>query len=294
MNKQDLIIPNDYTEVTKIGDIQKLLVSLMKEIHDICESHEIIYNVFGGTMLGVVRHQGIIPWDDDIDITMPRPDYEKFIKLVRSSLSDKYCVYTYPDEGYAYPFAKFCYKNTILVENLKPKYRKSKLYIDIFPIDGYPRKNEKGFFRYYARLNYKRGKVVCNSKEKEVGLFSFAKYSLRKVEEKWYCLWGAQYYIGRIISYVKKNSYTSSEYILCQGGGWNEKGKLKKEVYLNRKLYDFDGIKVFGIVDYHEHLTMMYGDYMQLPPSEKRISNHDYQLYVKNDLINNVLGETEK
>ena len=70
-----------------------------------------------------------------------------------------------------------------------------------------------------------------------------------------------------------------------QGAGWNEKGKLLKETFLNRRLYDFDGIQVWGITDYDEHLKRLYGDYMTPPPEEKQVSNHSYKLYVKKEYL---------
>lgn len=295
MQNRECIIPDDYVEVTKTPEIQKLLLFLIKKIHEICDEHNIIYNVFGGTMLGAVRHHGMIPWDDDIDITMPRPDYDRFIEIVRNSYSDKYCVYVYPDKGYAYPFAKFSHNNTILIENLKPEYRQIKLYVDIFPVDGYPQYNESVFFNTLKKLKYKRSRVVCNSRQRQSGIWDFIKFSIRRTEEYLISLHISNYYIGKEVSTVMKNRYEDSEYILCQGAGWNQKGKLKKEIYLDRKLYDFDGIKVWGIADYHEHLTNLYGDYMQLPPVEKRVSNHDYSLYIQEDLLKNILqGDNAK
>lgn len=287
------VVPNDYSKVTETKDIQKLLVYLMEKIHEICEEHNIVYNVFGGTMLGAVRHQGMIPWDDDIDITMPRPDYERFIEIVMNKYQEEFCICAFPDKGYAYPFAKFCSRNTMLVENLKPEFRYGKLYIDVFPVDGYPKLNEDRFFKHLITLKYKRCILVNNSWKRTKGLRNLVKRTIKTTEEKLISFHDAYYYIGKEVSTVKENAFEDSDYVLCQGAGWNQKGKVKKEIYLDRKLYDFEGIKVWGIADYHDHLSRLYGNYMQLPPEEKRVSNHDYDLYVKKGLLDKVLGRTK-
>ena len=75
-------IADDYIEITDTRQKQTLLIKLLEQFHELCEVNGLIYNIFGGTMLGAVRHHGIIPWDDDIDVTMPRKDYIQFIALV--------------------------------------------------------------------------------------------------------------------------------------------------------------------------------------------------------------------
>ncbi|MCD8380781.1 MAG: LicD family protein, partial [Lachnospiraceae bacterium] len=132
----------DYIEVSCEKEIQKFLLYLLKEFHEFCEKNNLIYNVFGGTFLGAVRHQGMIPWDDDIDVTMPRGDYEKLIGLIKSGMDNRFKIACYPDKNYCYPFAKLELVGTILIENSISKYNKHALYIDVFPVDGYPKKSE--------------------------------------------------------------------------------------------------------------------------------------------------------
>lgn len=276
--------PNDnYVEVTDIRIIKKLLVKLMSDFHEICEENHLMYNVFGGTMLGAVRHKGMIPWDDDIDVVMPRSDYDSFIDLVRKKYAGSYRIYVYPDEDYCYPYAKLALNNTLLIEPLRNRYKKCKLYIDIFPVDGYPVHHEKEYFKEMRRLKFFRDHAIHTIPNPD----SF-KGRIRTLFAKICEIPSVRYYVEREIKLAKSNDYNTAEYVLLQGAGWCERGKLEKTVFLDRKLYPFENIQVYGISDYNDHLTRLYGDYMTPPPLEKQVSNHSYNLYVDKRILEEI------
>lgn len=283
------IIPSNYVGVSDIEQIKKCLVYMMGEFHKICEDNHLIYNVFGGTMLGAVRHKGMIPWDDDIDVTMPRSEYNKLKVIVEQKYGDSFKVKSFPDSTHAYPFAKFVMKDSILIEPLKKAYRTGGLYIDVFPVDGYPDTAiEKSYFKKLRRYKWFRCYSLVYLAPRH-GFINNIKRILIAAFSTMCTLPGVKFYLRKEVSMGEKYDYDSSEYVLLQGAGWNEKGKLKKSVYLNRKLYDFDGIKVWGIADYDEHLTRLYGDYMTMPPEEKRVSNHTYKLYIEDNVLKEIL-----
>lgn len=292
----DCLVPDNYIQVKDVHDTQLLLLDFLKSVHYICEDHHLIYNIFGGTLLGAIRHKGFIPWDDDIDITMPRPDYEKFISIVNTEYKNRFHVLCYPDFYYGYPYAKIVLNDSILIEdNLRNKYKNKYalgLYIDVFPIDGYPTQNEKSYFR---RLRYLK-------KNHDYNFLRFfipkSKWKRILIPLKWIYVWGCRiiplkFWTGQMVKMALSVDYDSSDVVLLQGAGWNERGKLDKKIYLDRKLYDFEDTKVWGIRDYDEHLTRLYGDYMKLPPEDKRFSNHDYRLYVDKDYVKKVLGDNK-
>lgn len=286
-------IPKDYIEVTDLKHLKQMLVYLLGEFHTICEEQHLIYNIFGGTMLGAVRHHGMIPWDDDIDVTMPRPDYEKFIQLIRIKYNDKFLIYDYPDENYCYPFAKFTIKDSVLFENMKDKYRKLGLYVDVFPIDGYPSVWEGAYFAKLKWYKYLRCHAVYLPRHTP-GIMGKVSYLGKVLLSAISGVPRITYYLKKETALAKQNDFNDAEYVLCQGAGWCQKGKLKKDVYMNRKLYDFDGMKVWGIAEYNDHLKSLYGNYMTLPPENKRISNHDYVLFIKRNTFYEVIeGEGE-
>ena len=127
------MIDENYVQLNGSKEIQTVLLYIFRLFHDLCEKYGLIYNAFGGTMLGAVRHNGFIPWDDDIDVTMPREDYERLVKILRNDNDSELLVQCFPDENYIYPFAKVGLKETVLVENVvKNPYDKLTLSIDVF------------------------------------------------------------------------------------------------------------------------------------------------------------------
>ena len=274
----------DAREVTETKEIQKLLYGMMKDFHEICEKHELYYVVYAGTMLGAVRHQAIIPWDDDIDVCMPRKDYDKFRDIVNSQYKEKYTVKSYCDKNYVYPFNKLCLNDTLLLEtSLESSYSNIMLYLDIFPVDGYPTaEDEKKHFAKLRSLKKARCKAICRITpsqtwwKKPFALVRFIQYAPYK-------LIGYKYFLQKEVIEGKKYDFDTSEFVSLKGSGEFEKGKLDKRIFLRRELYAFGSMQVWGLSDYDAHLKRLYGDYMTLPPPEKRTSLHDYKLYVRKE-----------
>ncbi len=277
---------SNMVEITDIKDIQKLLYGITEEFHNLCEKHGLYYCAFGGTMLGAVRDGGIIPWDDDIDVCMPRGDYEKLRKIVESEYSNRFELHDSTTENYIYCFSKFCLKSTLLTENnIRDKFSKGMLYIDVFPIDGYPPENEEK--AHFNKLRFYR-KARCHSVYK-AGIsktwwkIPHSVYLILKYIP--YRIIGCKYFVSKEIEEAKKYDFSKCEYVSMQGAGWCERGKLAKSVFLNRQLYRFGDMQIYGICDYDEHLTRLYGDYMTPPPEKSRVSNHSYNLYVDKDEV---------
>lgn len=272
----------------KIDDIEakhRLLYELLRKFHDICEKEGLIYNLYAGSLLGAVREGGIIPWDDDVDVSMPRSDYDKFIAIVKKQNKDDVTVLAYPDENYIYPYAKFCDKNTILYEpTVDTKYYKIHLYIDIFPIDGVPEdkgkiKHIKNYVSFLAKCNF----FLSNAK---IGISSCwwkkPYFILRWIEKKFLKLLGVGFFLKRINRLAQTYEYETSKYVAnVSTHGLNS--ILSKDKYCNRKLYKFGPLQCWGPIDYDKNLTDLYGDYMSRPPLEKRTLKHSYELYLKKD-----------
>lgn len=241
----------------KLHEVQ---LDMLKDVHNFCAENNITYFLIGGTLLGAVRHKGFIPWDDDIDIAMPRGDYDKFIKTFQAAFTEKYFLQTvYTDKAYGRDFAKIRKNNTVFLEEVDAHVseRHHGIFLDVFVLEERPQKpswwqNIK--WRLSATIDSylvcKRGKIKISLNKKILGIFS-EKYlakkrdSLRKGK-------GDFYYIPFV-------------------------GNKEKEKY-SPVLMEFEGENRFVPAGYDEILSSQYGDYMTLPPVEKRVTHNPVRI----------------
>ena len=131
--------------------LQDIELDILKQFINICNKENLQYYVVGGTLLGAVRHKGFIPWDDDIDVSMPRQDYEKFLTVAKKYLSEPYFLQTrITDKNTLFNYAKIRNSNTTFIEqSIKKLDMNHGVFIDIFPLDYYPASKVKSFFLYW-------------------------------------------------------------------------------------------------------------------------------------------------
>ena len=130
----------------RLKDIQSVSLEVLKDVHDFCITNDIRYSLAYGTLIGAVRHQGFIPWDDDIDIFMPRPDYEKFCKIYPS---EKYKLISSYDQDSYLAFSRVCEMDKTLVKEFVPWCKcDTGVWIDVFPLDGAEENKEEWDARY--------------------------------------------------------------------------------------------------------------------------------------------------
>lgn len=258
-----------------MNKLQERLTDILAWFHGLCESCGLRYYIIGGTLLGAVRHGGFIPWDDDIDVGMPRRDYDKLKELYNLKKQGKYVI-EFPDKAnkeYPYLFAKVYDTSTTLVEKGRYKIKRG-IYIDIFPLDGVGNTMEEALANYppLKRAFLLDTMISCDFLKRR----SFAK--------------NAAVLVGRIISplFIRRRKLMAKIDRLCRRcdfdeskivsnlvGGSLEKGFIPIECFGTPTLIDFESIKVYGLQDPNAYLSSVYGDYMKLPSEEKRISLHD-------------------
>ena len=258
-----------------LEEIKKIELDILKYIDQVCKEKNLRYFLCGGTLLGAIRHKGFIPWDDDIDIMMPRSDYDLFVKFLKNS-SGKYRILTTEQKDYYYNFSKVVDSETLLNEyNYKP-IDDMGVYVDVFPLEGMPLDIEERV-KHFNKLHKLRKRINSFSMLKPKlrrNLFAYLKRSyLYKKNQKLDLLKFQREYENL----AKHYNYDESEYVYASGGAYGKKDIFLRELFLNSIEIEFEGTTFIVPQCYDEYLKQLYGDYMQLPPIEKRISNHNYE-----------------
>lgn len=257
---------------------QECCLIIADEIDRICKKHNITYSIVGGTLLGAVRHQGFIPWDDDMDIGMLRNDYEKFITVCTSELDNKFHLLNW-DTDKDFPFActKITLKGTIITEEFarkNPKY--NEIFVDIFPYDKLPSsqaqrdKIKRKVALYKKILWIKKGYGKCIKKE---GNKKRAKYNFAKLVTAFIPY---NYIKNKRCDLYKKYAELDFNSCFIADFEWPKTfkyGLTKADTFDSVKLYPYSNSEYFGFEKYNKYLKSMYGDYMT-PPSEEKRHNH--------------------
>ena len=248
------------TEVQKKHKL--VLLELLKEFDRICQKHNIPYVVFCGTALGAVRHKGFIPWDDDLDVSMLRSDYEKFLQIAPAELDEQYFLQAEFSEHWYIHFSKLRKNNTTFLEKFHPKDKKMHqgIYIDIFPCDNAADNERIRKLQFYAsrivlsKTIFKRG-YETNNKLKALIMGFCSLLPLKPFH---------RFAMGK----KRKNSEYVHTFLSCTSK--YKKGIYKRSWFTETIDMDFEDMKVPVSAHYDELLTTLYGDYMRLPSEEER------------------------
>lgn len=260
-------------------EVQEKELEVLKEVIKIIEKHNLRYFAVGGTCLGAVRHHGFIPWDDDIDIAMPREDYELFRKKLYKELPINLKKLDYDNsERNKFLFVKIHDSATTFVENYAKDSpdRYTGAFIDIMVLDGLPLKNAQRAVRSSQMLLKWNGKI----RKAPIGYHKHKplKAIIKNIVSRFL---GYNYFSTRWCAVLRKYPFDNSEkvYLSCR----NKKYALAhgyKVVFPYRYFADyatvsFEDITIRVPIKYDDYLTDDFGNYMQLPPEEKRNSGHD-------------------
>lgn len=257
-----------YMTLEEIQNAEKQILSI---VADFCEEHSLRYYLAYGTLLGAVRHKDIIPWDKDIDIFMPRPDFEKFLELTQNSdIKENIKSFSWKNtKGYYLPWIKVCDMSTRLVITRTTSKIPFGVWIDIFPLDGIPAdKNEEEKLKTIFKNGVKDCLLSVSHMSLKEKIFNFKRLSpIRK--------YGQGKIMNDISEAAAKTDYDSSEYIAdledLQYNKSMDEIKIEHSVYDETTDIELGGRKYKCPKDYDYVLRKTYGNYMELPPEDKRI-----------------------
>lgn len=272
-------------EKLTINEIQLVSLEILYEISTICETQNFQYSLIYGTLIGAIRHHGYIPWDDDIDIMMPRPDYEKFLIYMKNN-TDKYPnlhVFNHEEcSEYPYMITRVSDDRYVIkMENEKP-YGMG-IFIDIYPFDGLG-DDKKEALAYGMKGD--RLSSLCYQASREHFAIETTTSILRiMIKYPVYIfskIIGKEYFQNKLEKLAGKRDYESSKYIGCViwlSGG--EKDIFPREWFDETIFFEFEKYKFRVPKNYDKVLRHIYGNYMALPPMKDRIGHHCYEVYKK-------------
>jgi len=262
--------------------LQLCELAMLKEAVRICDKYGLTYYLSAGTFLGAVRHKGFIPWDDDVDIRMPRGDYEKFVRVLRKELKEPY-------KGVFFRYGNATHRYYCRIEDPRIKLKRSQgikeetssAWMDIFPLDGMPKDPVKNKLRQ-LRLLWRRMWFQISVFDETISL-----KKKRPLHERIIIWLVLRLNLQKRVSFdrnwvkldraLKSCSAETAYYYVNFMGYYKFRDMIPKSVYGEGAMYPFEDAEFKGPADYDAFLTALYGDYMQLPPEEDR-NKHSMEL----------------
>lgn len=265
---------------------KQILVCLLREFDRLCKVHDLRYYACGGTALGAVRHNGFIPWDDDIDVLMPREDFQKIVQLKSSFEGTEYELFHHSADNYFLPIAKFCHRQTSYWES--PQFPcVTGVFIDVIPLDFIDgdieeirkkdREYRNAFFLYGRTISFYSWNTIFH----EISHLHIRTAIQQIIKKLIYRPFLRKTLYRRFLEVERKACERRSDKCMSMYHSYAlEKEILQWTWFEDYILIPFEiengGIMIRVMKGYHEYLTQLFGDYMQLPPIEKRVSSHNY------------------
>jgi lipopolysaccharide cholinephosphotransferase len=263
-------------------NVKQECLKMLFHFDSICKENNLSYTLTYGTLLGAVRHKGFIPWDDDIDVAMTRKNYDKLCKIYKNINTNlDYSMLVADKNELDFPFSRIV--NLTIIKKQENYYLDNKNYlaIDIFPIDGLHRSDLLNhlFHKFIFFLNL---------------LLAFSKIKKHKIGRKGKLAFYIKILLAKIVAnnisrklivkfitlFSKLQNIENSHKVapVCWTHVYGTRDRMSKKGFLKTTTLEFEGYRFSVMEGWDEYLTNVYGDYMQLPPLDKRV-NHNFKAY---------------
>lgn len=262
-------------EMENIDLLHQVELKIVKATVELCDKHGLTYYMLGGTMLGAIRHKGFIPWDDDIDLGMPRDDYEKLLKVAPMELPAHLEVVNYRNTPqYQYYITRILDKQTkVIEERIGNDCKYTNASIDIFPIDGTPNNKILRKVYFFRVLSHRALMSLCYKDSidrkrhrgtvEKIFLWIMEHLPIEKITNpyKQKC---------KIDKLLRSQDVKKSKYIGNIMGAYRTREIVPAKFYGKGTMYKFEDMELRGLDMYDEYLTYTYGNYMRYPTEDKR------------------------
>ncbi len=248
-----------------LKEIHATLLGILTDVDAFCREHDLRYSLAYGTLLGAVRHEGFIPWDDDIDIMMPRADFERFVQLYRDRGPFR-CLYDTdtPEARFITCYAKVMDSRTVSIEKKRKNIYRFGLNLDIFPVDAAPADPamHEEFAKTVSRL---RRRVYLS--QRPFFPFTFHDPLIPKIQAHRHPV---SWWMDRCVTFLTRYNGTGSPFAGPVSGGGGAIEIYDRQMFENYVDLAFEGHFFRAVADYDTFLRQQFGNYMQLPPESER------------------------
>lgn len=262
-----------------LQELKNIEYNLLEVFDAFCKENGIRYFLGYGTLLGAIRYKKFIPWDDDVDLLIPREDYLRMISLFKDT--DRYKLFAYEkDPNYLFPFAKLCDMTTVKKENNSTNDVEVGVDIDLFPLDAWDDDLEKA--RSEVKYISKNLMGLNLSKLKKPDSVNPVKRFAKGIAMFFCRMKGSRHYIENITKACTRKDQKGKNYKGCKVWCvYGERGIVPAEAFAETVEVEFEGKMFPAPGGYDTYLTCLYGDYLPEPPKEKQKTHHSFKAYLR-------------